>query len=94
MWRCGCECLVMMLMLVMSSSSMTFHQGGYNELQVALAPSTAQPANCSQLFQHFEVNIFYFYFLAANSKKKKGKVEFFLFFSSLLDAKLFPPVQL
>lgn len=78
MWRCGCECLVM-LMLVMSSSSMTFHQGGYNELQVALAPSTAQPANCSQLFQHFEVRKFSKNIFGGEFKKKKREKLVFCF---------------
>ncbi len=40
-----------------SSSMMTFHQGGYNQLQIALAAQTPVPANCSQMLHQLEVSL-------------------------------------
>ncbi|KAK4012763.1 hypothetical protein OUZ56_024999 [Daphnia magna] len=40
--------------LTTTSAMLTFHQGGYNQLQVALNPQTPAPANCSQMFHHLE----------------------------------------
>lgn len=34
---------------------LTYHQGGYNQLQIALSPQTPLPANCSMMLDHFEV---------------------------------------
>lgn len=49
----------MLLCLATSSSSMIFHQGGYNQLQVALAPQIPVPANCSQMLHHLEVSFLF-----------------------------------
>ncbi|XP_057378167.1 calcium-activated chloride channel regulator 1-like [Daphnia carinata] len=43
--------------LTTTSAMLTFHQGGYNQLQVALNPHTPAPANCSQMFHHLEMVI-------------------------------------
>jgi hypothetical protein len=42
---------------VTSSTSLTFSQGGYNQLQVALAPQTPVPSNCSQMLHQLEVRL-------------------------------------
>ena len=40
-----------------AASTLTFHQGGYNQLQVALAPQTPVPSNCSQMLHQLEVSL-------------------------------------
>ena len=55
-------CTILCLLAVVISScaaTLTFHQGGYNHLQVALAPQTAMPANCSQMLNQMEVKFFF-----------------------------------
>ena len=42
---------------VSASTLLTFHQGGYNQLQVALAPQMPVPSNCSQMLHQLEVSL-------------------------------------
>ena len=48
--------LVIVISLASSTTSLTFNQGGYNQLQVALAPQTPVPSNCSQMLNQLEVS--------------------------------------
>ena len=51
-------CLALLSLTPASFSSlMTFHQGGYNQLQIALAAQTPVPANCSQMLHQLEVSL-------------------------------------
>ena len=53
------RCCTMLCLLVVlttpNAATLTFHQGGYNHLQVALAPQTPVPNNCSQMLNQLEV---------------------------------------
>jgi len=49
--------VVLAAVVFVSASTLTFHQGGYNQLQVALAPQTPVPSNCSQMLHQLEVSL-------------------------------------
>lgn len=60
--------LVALAAVTAGASPLTYHQGGYNQLQVALSGQTPMPANCSLMLDQLEVSavliIFYLNFFS------------------------------
>ena len=73
------RCCTMLCLLVVlttpNAATLTFHQGGYNHLQVALAPQTPVPNNCSQMLNQLEVK---------RKTKTNQNIKFFFFKYTLL----------